>query len=198
MACRPTWSCRKHIISTVNVSPGVLTLPLSCRGPGRPHDHDRDSSHPSGDFQGSRQSPGDAQDLPYQTAGVPEQSPLGRSPSNRTYSSANHLLNFQSYSNDHYSRGGRGGHEGRGRGGYRRPAAKPMPYNRNKFLQANFRFLVSDAGNLKKHEADADLMLDWDDVVQARPFPQLPDLAWMLKSHRSHVTVMHAVAYRPF
>lgn len=73
-----------------------------------------------------------------------------------------------------------------------------MPYNRNKFLQANFRFLVSDAGNLKKHEADADLMLDWDDVVQARPFPQLPDLAWMLKSHRSHVTVMHAVAYRPF
>ena len=41
-----------------------------------------------------------------------------------------------------------------------------MPYNRNKFLQANFRFLVSDAGNLKKHEADADLMLDWDDVVQ--------------------------------
>ncbi|DBB01557.1 TPA: hypothetical protein ACH3X1_000206 [Trebouxia sp. C0004] len=41
-----------------------------------------------------------------------------------------------------------------------------MPYNRNKFLQANFRFLVCDAGNLKKHEADADLMLDWDDVVQ--------------------------------
>lgn len=45
-----------------------------------------------------------------------------------------------------------------------------MPYNKNKFLQANFRFLVSDAGNLKKHEADADLMLDWDDVVQACPF----------------------------
>ena len=43
-----------------------------------------------------------------------------------------------------------------------------MPYNRNKFLQANFRFLVSDAGNLKRHEAEADLMLDWDDVVQVR------------------------------
>ena len=41
-----------------------------------------------------------------------------------------------------------------------------MPYNRNKFLQANFRFLVSDAGNLRRHEVDADLMLDWDDVVQ--------------------------------
>lgn len=43
-----------------------------------------------------------------------------------------------------------------------------MPYNRNKFLQANFRFLVSDAGNLRRHEAEADLMLDWDDVVQVR------------------------------
>ncbi len=143
-----------------------------CRGRGRSQDSFRGSSHPHGGFQRSSQPPREAQELshpqptPEVTLGGPEQSPLGRSPSNRTYSSANHLLNFQSYSNDYYGRGGRGNNEGRGRGGPRRGAAKPMPYNRNKFLQANFRFLVSDAGNLKKHEADADLMLDWDDVVQ--------------------------------
>jgi hypothetical protein len=39
-------------------------------------------------------------------------------------------------------------------------------YDRNKFLQANFRFLVSDAVDARKFESDADLMLDWEDVVQ--------------------------------
>ena len=39
-------------------------------------------------------------------------------------------------------------------------------YDRNKFLQANFRFLVSDAVDTRKFESDADLMLDWEDVVQ--------------------------------
>ncbi len=39
-------------------------------------------------------------------------------------------------------------------------------YDRNKFLQANFRFLVSDAVDVRRYESDADLMLDWDDVVQ--------------------------------
>jgi len=43
---------------------------------------------------------------------------------------------------------------------------RPQPYDKNKFLQANFRFLVSDAVDLKKYQSDADLMLDWDDVVQ--------------------------------
>lgn len=115
--------------------------------------------------------------------GGPEQTPLGRSPSNRTYSSANHLLNFQydSYANYGRDSRGRGGGDSRGRGGFRRLAAKPMPYNRNKFLQANFRFLVSDAGNLKKHEADADLMLDWDDVVQVA-----------MSSHHTHLPTLHA------
>ena len=61
------------------------------------------------------------------------------------------------------SRGG--GYSGRSRGG-RKGAPRPQPYNRNKFLQANFRFLVSDAADLRRHEADADLMLDWDDIVQ--------------------------------
>jgi hypothetical protein len=67
-------------------------------------------------------------------------------------------------------RGGGGALGGRGRlGSGRRAGPRPQPYNRNKFLQANFRFLVSDAADLRRHEADADLMLDWDDVVQARP-----------------------------
>lgn len=135
---------------------------------GRSHDssNSRGSSHPQEGFHGSDQSSAVSNQAPEVVLGGPEQSPLGRSPSNRTYSSANHLLNFQYDSYAQYGRGGRGSNEGRGRGGYRRPAPKPMPYNRNKFLQANFRFLVSDAGNLRRHEADADLMLDWDDVVQ--------------------------------
>ncbi|KAL3147231.1 hypothetical protein ABBQ32_002726 [Trebouxia sp. C0010 RCD-2024] len=139
------------------------------RGRGRTHDHlSRGRSQPSlVPPRGSDPSPQDFQS-PDSFVGGPEQSPLGRSPSNRTYSSANHLLNFQydSYANYGRDSRGRGGGDSRGRGGFRRQAPKPMPYNRNKFLQANFRFLVSDAGSLKKHEADADLMLDWDDVLQ--------------------------------
>ena len=144
-------------------------LLLRCRGRGRSHDHfSRVRSQPQ--MEPTRGADPFSQNLqpPEVSVGGPKPSPLGRSPSNRTYSSANHLLNFQydSYANYGRDSRGRGGTDSRGRGGFRRSAAKPMPYNRNKFLQANFRFLVSDAGNLKKHEADADLMLDWDDVVQ--------------------------------
>lgn len=125
-------------------------LPLH-RGRGRasPHTHTHHTS---------------PQHTTEQHTALPEQSPLGRSPSGRAFSSANHLLNFQHYSHSQHGRDR--GFDGRGRGGFKKPAAKPMPYNRNKFLQANFRFLVSDAGNLKRHEVEADLMLDWDDVVQ--------------------------------
>ena len=67
-----------------------------------------------------------------------------------------------------YSQGGRGGGGAvRGSGG-RRGAPRPQPYDRNKFLQANFRFLVSDAGDLRRWEADADLMPDWEDVLEVR------------------------------
>lgn len=67
-----------------------------------------------------------------------------------------------------YSQGGRSGIGAvRGRGG-RRGAPRPQPYDRNKFLQANFRFLVSDAGDLRRWEADADLMPDWEDVLEVR------------------------------
>ena len=62
---------------------------------------------------------------------------------------------------------GRGGLFARGRGGRgRRGHPRALPYNRNKFLQANFRFMVSDASDLQRHQTDADLMLDWEDVLQ--------------------------------
>ena len=62
---------------------------------------------------------------------------------------------------------GRGGLFARGRGGRgRRGRPRSLPYNRNKFLQANFRFMVSDASDLQRHQTDADLMLDWEDVLQ--------------------------------
>jgi hypothetical protein len=63
-------------------------------------------------------------------------------------------------------RGGGGAGRGRGRNG-RRSGPRPEPYDRNKFLQANFRFLVSDAADLRAHHSDADLMLDWGDVLEA-------------------------------
>ena len=163
---------------------------LPCRGRGRSHDHfSRGRSQPS--MVPTRGTDPPLQD--FQTPdsiGGPEQSPLGRSPSNRTYSSANHLLNFQYDSYANYGRDSRGrGGDSRGTGGFRRPAAKPMPYNRNKFLQANFRFLVADAGNLKRHEADADLMLDWDDVLQVGVSIVIPNCisgVYLLHSKPSH------------
>ncbi|EFJ45410.1 hypothetical protein VOLCADRAFT_105963 [Volvox carteri f. nagariensis] len=51
--------------------------------------------------------------------------------------------------------------------------AKPQKYDKNKFLQANFRFLVSDAVDVSAYEADADKMFDWDDVLQASRNPPL-------------------------
>lgn len=56
--------------------------------------------------------------------------------------------------------------KGRGGGPSRRQAARPLPYDRKKFLQANFRFLVGDAGNLHSCEKDPDLAPDWEDVVE--------------------------------
>jgi hypothetical protein len=58
------------------------------------------------------------------------------------------------------------GGRGRGGGGPRRQAPRPLPYDRKKFLQANFRFLVGDAGNLRSCEKDPDLAPDWEDVVE--------------------------------
>jgi hypothetical protein len=59
------------------------------------------------------------------------------------------------------------GGRGSGRLGGRRQPTRGQPYDKNKFLQANFRFVVSDAVDVARFERDADLMLDWDDVLQA-------------------------------
>lgn len=79
------------------------------------------------------------------------------------------------------ARGGGGGAHGRRRGGVR-----AQPYDRNKFLQANFRFLVCDSVDLRRHAGDADLMLDWDDVLQVCP-PLLKDKHTMCALHEGIV-----------
>ncbi|GIL58713.1 hypothetical protein Vafri_13716 [Volvox africanus] len=99
---------------------------------------------------------------------------------------ANHLLNFQYESVAVRTASGRGGSRGgsrpsgsaRGQGGGggtsgvssgargRYVSTKPQKYDKNKFLQANFRFMVSDAIDVSAYEADADKMFDWDDVLQ--------------------------------
>ncbi|PSC71813.1 RING finger 10 [Micractinium conductrix] len=96
---------------------------------------------------------------------------LGSSPGRRGFVPANHLLGFQG--RREAERGGGGGRSGRGggrggggRGPPRRPPPKPQPYDCNKFLQANFRFLVSDAVDAHRFETDPDRMLEWEDVVQ--------------------------------
>lgn len=75
-------------------------------------------------------------------------------------SQANHLLNFQSY--QPVSRG----RNGRGRGLKSRASHRAAPHDRNKFLAANFSFLVSDFASLERATADADVPLDWEDVLQ--------------------------------
>lgn len=57
---------------------------------------------------------------------------------------------------------------GGGAGGGRRLRGGPRPalYDRNKFLAANFSFVVSDAADLAAASADPDLPLDWDDILQ--------------------------------
>ena len=54
---------------------------------------------------------------------------------------------------------GAGGSRGRG-------YAHRSPFNRELFLQANFRFVVSDTADLGKHLANPDLMPDWDDIIE--------------------------------
>ncbi|KAL6634257.1 hypothetical protein ACP70R_026928 [Stipagrostis hirtigluma subsp. patula] len=74
---------------------------------------------------------------------------------------ANHLLNFQY---DPISRP-----QPRGPRTYppRRPR-KIKPYNKDLFLQANFKFVVLDTGNYQIESMDPDKMLQWDDIVCVR------------------------------
>ena len=95
-------------------------------------------------------------------ADVAANSSTSRTPAPRNRVNANHLLNFQpgvrdvrrtdTASSSHRYRSSTGRSN--------RPA-----YDRRKFLQANFKFLISDAADVAKYEADADLMLDWEEDI---------------------------------
>ncbi|KAK9108610.1 hypothetical protein Syun_024621 [Stephania yunnanensis] len=71
---------------------------------------------------------------------------------------ANHLLNFQ--------------YESISRPQPRMPPPrrqyKPKPYNKDLFLQANFKFVVLDSGNYEAESMDPDKMLQWENIVCVR------------------------------
>ncbi|XP_068656370.1 uncharacterized protein [Aristolochia californica] len=57
------------------------------------------------------------------------------------------------------------------------PPRKPkkiQPYNKDLFLQANFKFVVLDSGNQITESKDPDKMLQWEDVVCVRYSTPLP------------------------
>ncbi|MCO5602240.1 hypothetical protein L7F22_056368, partial [Adiantum nelumboides] len=72
------------------------------------------------------------------------------------YTSANHLLNFQ------YDPIVRPPSQ---RMPFPRKVQKAQPFNKELFLQANFRFLVSDFGDYVVNALDPDKMLQWEDVA---------------------------------
>ncbi|KAL5581463.1 hypothetical protein UlMin_013905 [Ulmus minor] len=78
--------------------------------------------------------------------------------------SGNHLLNFQ------YDPISRSQHRGRpqpSRPAPRRPR-KIKPYNKDLFLQANYKFVVLDSGNYTPESMDPDKMLQWEDIICLR------------------------------
>ncbi|KAL2636037.1 hypothetical protein R1flu_007516 [Riccia fluitans] len=79
-------------------------------------------------------------------------------------SNANHLLNFQ--------------YDPISRPPPRAPPArrqrKIQPFNKELFLQANFRFLVSDLGDYMLNTADPDKMLQWEDVAAVNVAAPVP------------------------
>jgi hypothetical protein len=71
---------------------------------------------------------------------------------------ANHLLNFQY---DPISRP-----QPRGPRMYPPKRQKKIkPYNKDLFLQVNFKFVVLDTGNYQIESMDPDKMLQWDDII---------------------------------
>ncbi|TYH48822.1 hypothetical protein ES332_D10G094500v1 [Gossypium tomentosum] len=78
----------------------------------------------------------------------------------------NHLLNF------HYDPIARSRPQPRGPPPRRQRKIKP--YNKDLFLQANFKFVVLDTGNYMPESMDPDKMLLWEDIICVRystPFP---------------------------
>nr|KYP63547.1 RING finger protein 10 [Cajanus cajan] len=45
------------------------------------------------------------------------------------------------------------------------PLRKRKPYNKDLFLQANFKFMVLDSGNYSPESMDPDKMLQWEDII---------------------------------
>lgn len=55
-----------------------------------------------------------------------------------------------------------------------KPSQHRSKYNKDDFLQANFRFLVSDAVDVESFSSHADKMFDWKDIAQVCwPYQQL-------------------------
>lgn len=61
-----------------------------------------------------------------------------------------------------YSQGGRSSGTSYIHRGYQRRSR----YNKDEFLQANFRFLVSDAVDIQSFVSEADKMFEWEDIAQ--------------------------------
>lgn len=83
--------------------------------------------------------------------GSPEPQGISRSGGGGRFTNANHLLNFQSYDSQRGSRGPASSTRGHGSdrpgGSHRHYQYRPPKYDKDKFLQANFRFLVSGKCN---------------------------------------------------
>ncbi|XP_058737637.1 uncharacterized protein LOC131609840 [Vicia villosa] len=71
----------------------------------------------------------------------------------------NHLLNFQ------YDPISRSQQRGPPPPPPARRQRKRRPYNRDLFLQANFKFMVLDSGNYSPESMDPDKMLSWEDII---------------------------------
>ncbi|XVE84238.1 hypothetical protein DITRI_Ditri16bG0154700 [Diplodiscus trichospermus] len=81
---------------------------------------------------------------------------------------ANHLLNFQ------YDPIARSRPKPQPRGPPSRRQRKIKPYNKDLFLQANYKFVVLDTGSYMPELMDPDKMLLWEDIICVRystPFP---------------------------
>ncbi|KAI0528530.1 hypothetical protein KFK09_001072 [Dendrobium nobile] len=80
----------------------------------------------------------------------------------REFLSANHLLNF------HYDPVHRSSQQQRIPLPRRQQRVKP--YNKDLFLQANYKFVIYDSGNYSIESIDPDKMFPWEDVVCVRYF----------------------------
>lgn len=133
----------------------------------RNHNHPRGrgagSAQHKGKMSGASVSPRSQQS----TGPVTSQGNSGHSAGRRAQTiSGNHLLNFQ--------------YDPISRPQYRTPPPpvrrqrKIKPYNKDLFLQANYKFVVLDTGDYAPESMDPDKMLQWEDIICVRystPFP---------------------------